>query len=174
MDNALHQVFVHTIQDIYNSEVQIAAALPKMLQAARNEDLREAISDHLEETREHVQRIEEVCRLLDIPTGNVTCQATAGLIREADEQLEKFGPGPAGDAAIIACAQKVEHYEIANYGTVIEWAKEMGHNEVLKPLNETLEEESKANERLNRIARKEVNEAAREARPVGASSVNLL
>jgi ferritin-like metal-binding protein YciE len=174
MDNALHQVLEHTIQDIYNSEVQITNALPKMLDAARNEDLREALSDHLGETRVHVQRISEVCRILGIPTGNVTCQATAGLIREAQEQLDKFGPGPAGDAAIIANCQKVEHYEISNYGTVIEWAEEMKHKEVIDLLKETIKEESAANERLTKIAKKEVNEAAMEAVPVGSSRAGLI
>ena len=174
MDNALHQVFEHTIQDIYNSEVQLTAALPKMLDTARNQDLREAISEHLNQTQEHVQRIRQVCQMLGMETGNVTCQATAGLIREAQEQMDEFGSGPAGDAAIIACAQKVEHYEICNYGTVIEWAETMGHKNVLDLLKETLEEESEANERLTKIARKKVNEAAMEAVPVGTSGARLI
>jgi ferritin-like metal-binding protein YciE len=161
MNNDLHGVFTHNIQDIYNSEKQIVAALPKMYDNAQNEDLKEALNAHLGETQEHVQRIEEVCRILGIDTGNVTCQATAGLIREAQEQMEEFGPGLAGDAAIIGCAQKVEHYEISNYGTVIEWAKQLDcEKDAIKLLEKTIEEESGANQKLNKIAEKQVNEAA--------------
>jgi len=170
MNNALHEVFVHNIQDIYNSEKQLTAALPKMRDLAQNPDLREAIGAHLSETQEHVRRIEQVCRLLGCGTGNVTCQATTGLIREAQEQMQEFAPGPGGDAAIIGCAQKVEHYEISNYGTVIEWAKQMDHDDVLDLLKETLKEESAANEKLTKIAEKQVNEAAREAQPVGSGA----
>jgi ferritin-like metal-binding protein YciE len=175
MNNALHAIFKHTIQDIYNSETQLTAALPKMAEAAQNEDLKEAINAHLDETREQVRRIEEVCRILGFGTGNVTCQGTAGLVREAQEQMQEFGAGPGGDAAIIACAQKVEHYEICGYGTVIEWAKEMDHDrEAIKLLEETLKEESAANEMLTKIAKKQVNEAAMEAEFAGATKARLI
>jgi len=175
MDNALHSVFKHTIQDIYNSEKQIAAALPKMRDAAQNEDLREALQNHLIETDGHVRRIEEVCRLLGFETGNVTCQATTGLIKEAQEMMREFPSGPSGDAAIIANAQKVEHYEICNYGTAISWAEEMGHDkEAIKLLKETLKEESGANEKLNHIATHHVNKDAKEAEPVGSVRASLI
>lgn len=175
MNNALHAVFKDTIQDMYNSETQITAALPKMQEAAQNSDLKQAISDHLAETREHVRRLEEVCSILGFETGNVTCQATAGLIREAKEQMEKFGKGPGGDAAIIACAQTVEHYEICRYGTVIEWAEEMEHDkDAIKLLKETLKEESAANEKLNKIATHQVNEEALNAQPVSTGGARLI
>ena len=175
MNNGLHAVFVHNIQDIYNSEKQITAALPKMRYAAQNPDLRDALDQHLSETQEQVRRIEEVCRILGIQTGNVTCQATSGLIREAQEQMEEFGTGPTGDAAIIGCAQKVEHYEIANYGTVIAWAEEMNHDQdAIKLLKETLKEEGHANEMLTKIAKKEVNEAATAVEYAGAPKARLI
>lgn len=160
MTNGLRDVFTHTIQDIYNSELQLTNALPKMQAHAVNPDLKEAIGDHLTETREQLNRIEQVCRILGLPTGNVTCQATSGLIREAQEQMDKFGLGPAGDAAIIACAQKVEHYEISNYGTVIEWANMLDEREVKDLLKDTLKEEQAADNRFNKIAKHEVNDAA--------------
>ncbi len=112
--------------------------------------------------------------MLGFSPGNVTCQATAGLIREAEEQMAKFCPGPGGDAAIIACAQKVEHYEICGYGTVIEWAETMGHKDVLSLLKDTLEEESAANEKLSKIAKKSVNQAAMEAVPATPTGAALL
>jgi ferritin-like metal-binding protein YciE len=170
MNNALHQVFKHTIQDIYNSEKQITAALPKMIGAAQNPDLAQALQSHLAETQTHVQRIEEVCQMLGFETGNVTCQGTAGLIREAQEQMEEFGPGPAGDVAIIASCQKVEHYEISNYGSVIEWAELMDLDDAVDLLKETLKEEKAADDKLNKIAKKTVNETALEAVPVGSAS----
>jgi len=174
-NNALFAVLKHTIQDIYNSETQIVTALPDMQRNAQNPDLREAIGNHLMETREHVQRIVEVCRILGFDTGNTTCQATAGLIREAKEQMEKFAPGPGGDPAIIACAQKVEHYEICGYGTVIEWAEKLDlDGDAIKLLKETLKEESHANEKLNKIATHEVNEAAMEAQFAGAGPARLI
>jgi ferritin-like metal-binding protein YciE len=175
MDNALHTVFVHNLQDIFNSETQITAALPKMRDAAQNPDLKQALTDHLAETQQQVRRIVEVCRILGCPTGNVTCQATAGLVREAEEQMKEFGSGPARDAAIIGCAQKVEHYEIANYGTVIEWAEEMDHDkDAIKLLKETLKEESAANEKLTKIAKHGVNEAAINAQFVASTRATLI
>jgi ferritin-like metal-binding protein YciE len=175
MNNALREVFVNQIQDIYNSEYQILSALPKMQAAAINPNLRDALGDHLQETREQLARVEQICRILGIPTGNVTCQATSGLIREASEQMEKFGSSPAGDAAIIACAQKVEHYEISNYGTAIEWANLLDEHEVKGFLKDTLKEEQAADNRLNKVAKHEVNEAAANAAVVtSGSSANLI
>lgn len=171
MTNALFDVFQHTIQDIYNSEKQITVALPKMIDAARNADLREALSDHLSETQNQVRRIEQVCQILGFRTGDVTCQGTAGLVREAQEQMEKFCPGPGCDAAIIANCQKVEHYEICGYGTVIEWAKKMDiDGDAIDLLEETLKEESSANEKLNKIATKQVNEDAMKAQAMGVGT----
>jgi ferritin-like metal-binding protein YciE len=163
-NNALFAVFKHTLQDIYNSETQIASALPDMMQAAQSPDLRQALGDHLTETQEHVRRVSEACSLFGIETGNVTCQATAGLVREAKEQIQEFAPGPAGDVAIIACAQKVEHYEICGYGTVIEWAEKLDvDHDGIKLLKENLKDEANANEKLNHIATHHVNKDALEA-----------
>ncbi len=173
MTNGLRDVFNHTIQDIYNSELQLTKALPKMQSNAVNADLREAIGDHLAETQTQLGRVEQVCRILGIPTGDVTCQATAGLVKEAQEQMEKFGSSSAGDAAIIACAQKVEHYEIANYGTVIEWAGLLDERDVKDLLKETFKEEEQADNRLNKIAKHSVNDAALNALSVGSSSAHL-
>jgi ferritin-like metal-binding protein YciE len=174
MNNALRDVFVHTIQDIYNSESQLVTAIGKMQQAALNPDLKEALGDHLGETKTQLNRIEQVCRILGIQPGGVTCQATSGLIREAQEQMEKFGRGPAGDAAIIACAQKVEHYEISNYGTVMEWADKLDEGDVKNLLQQTFKEEQEADNRLNKIAKHEVNDAALNAISARSSSASLI
>ena len=160
MTNGLRDVFVHTIQDIHSSESQLITALAKMQVNAMDADLREAISDHLTETQTHLRRVDQIFQILNISGQNVTCQATAGLIREADEQMQKFGRNAAGDAAIIACAQKVEHYEISNYGTAIEWADQLEEGDVKDLLKQTLNEEQEADNRLNKIAKHSVNDAA--------------
>ena len=160
-DKTLNDVFQDTIKDIYNSEQQFLRAMPKMQDAAQNPRLKEAIGKHIEQTREHVARIEQVAQKLGFEPGGVVCQATVGLVKEATEHIEEFGGNAAGDAAIIACAQKNEHYEIANYGTVITWAEQLELDpEAIDLLEDTLEEEEETDDLLTGIAEEEINPAA--------------
>ncbi len=160
-DKTLNDVFQDTIKDIYNSEQQLLKAMPKLQDAAQNPRLKEAIGKHITQTEEHVRRVEQVCQKLGFDPGGVVCQATVGLVKEAQEHIEEFAGNAAGDAAIIACAQKNEHYEIANYGTVITWAEELGvDDDVIELLEQTLEEEEETDDLLTEIAEEEINPAA--------------
>ncbi|RYG46460.1 ferritin-like domain-containing protein [bacterium] len=156
----LKHLFEHTLKDIYNSENQILKALPEMENAAQSPELKAAIRKHIGETQQQIARVEQVGEKLNVDLNGVVCAATVGLIKEAKEHLEEFGGTPAGDAAIIASAQKVEHYEIANYGTVITWAEELGYSEVAQILQDTLAEEEDTDKALSQIAKQGANQAA--------------
>ena len=147
----LNDVFTDQIEDLYSAETQLVQALPKIAGAASDEKLQEAISEHLEETREHVQRLQQIKDDLGI-IGSQECKGMAGLIAEGEEILGEPGGGAPKDAAIIAAAQRVEHYEIAAYGTARTLAGELGYNDAKKLLGETLSEESNADELLTKIA----------------------
>jgi ferritin-like metal-binding protein YciE len=160
MDNDLHELFLDELADLYSAEQQLTKALPKMAKAAESEELREALEQHLEETEEHLSRLEQVAESLDETLKKKTCKAMKGLIEEADEIVKEEKDSSALDAGIIAACQKVEHYEIASYGTVCAWAEQMGHDEALKLLRQTEEEESAADEKLTEIAENIANERA--------------
>jgi ferritin-like metal-binding protein YciE len=135
--------------------------MPKLMEAAQNPRLKEAIQRHATQSEEHVRRIEQVAQKLGFEPGGVVCQATVGLVKEAQEHIEEFAGNAAGDAAIVACAQKNEHYEIANYGTVITWAEQLGvDDDVIELLELTLGEEEETDDLLTEIAEEEVNPAA--------------
>jgi ferritin-like metal-binding protein YciE len=151
MEN-LESLFQNTIKDAYNSEQQIARALPKMKEAAQNPQLQRAIQTHLEQTEEQVRRLSTVAAMLGFDPNGVVCQATVGIVKEAEEHLAEYGGTEAGDAAIIASAQKVEHYEIANYGTLVTWAKLLDKSEVADILAQTLNEEEETDKLLTQIA----------------------
>ena len=160
-NKTLNDVFQDTVKDIYNSEQQLLKAMPKMMEAAQNPRLKEAIAKHQAQTEEHVRRVEQVCQKLGFDPGGVVCQATVGLVKEAQEHIEEFAGNAAGDAAIIACAQKNEHCEIANYGTVITWAEQLGLDEdAIDLLEQTLQEEEETDDLLTEIAEEEINPAA--------------
>lgn len=148
---SLNDVFDEQIVDLYSAENQLVEALPKMASAATDGKLQDAIQHHLEETREHVQRLQQIKQDLGI-NGSEECKGMAGLIQEGEHVLGEPGTGPAKDAAIIAAAQRVEHYEIAAYGTARTLADELGHEDAKKLLNQTLDEESTADDLLNKIA----------------------
>jgi len=160
MDNDLHELFLDELADLYSAEQQLTKALPKMAKAAQSDELREALEQHLEETEEHLSRLEQVAESLDETLKKKTCKAMKGLIEEADEIVKEQKDSSALDAGIIAACQKVEHYEIASYGTVCAWAEQMGHDEALKLLRQTEEEESAADEKLTEIAENIANERA--------------
>lgn len=160
MDTDLHKLFLEQLGDIYDAEQQLTKALTKMAKAAESDELREAIESHLEETEEHVSRLEQVAESLDETLKRHTCQAMKGLIAEGEEIVKDNKGSSAIDAAIIAAAQKVEHYEIATYGTLATWAEQMGHDEAAKLLRQTEDEESTADEKLTEIAEDIANQRA--------------
>jgi ferritin-like metal-binding protein YciE len=153
-------LFLHFLQDIYFAERQILKALPEMAKAAASEDLKDALVAHREETEGQVDRLKEVFRLIGKPAHAKTCEAIQGLLEEGKEILEEFPEGPVRDAGIIACAQAVEHYEMARYGALIAWAGTSGKDDVVALLEETLAEEKKADETLTELAENDVNEQA--------------
>jgi ferritin-like metal-binding protein YciE len=160
MSSDLHELFLDELADIYNAEQQLTKALPKLAKAAESEELREAFETHLEETEEHVSRLEQVAEQLGESLKRKTCQAMKGLVAEGEEILKEQKGSSALDAALIAAAQKVEHYEIASYGTLATWAEQMGHDEAVELLKETLDEEKNADEKLTSIAESIANQRA--------------
>jgi len=158
--NNLHDALVHDLQDLFSAENQLLLALPKMAQAAANEELSAAFEDHLEETEGHIERLEEALNLLDATTGGEKCKAMEGLILEGQKILEEDANDVVRDALIISIAQKVEHYEIAGYGTARTFAELLGEKEVADLLQETLNEEAAADEALTEIAESVVNKEA--------------
>lgn len=156
----LNDLFFETLKDLYYVEKKLVKTLPKMAEKASSGELKQAIEDHLAETRTHVQRLEQVFELLDKRAEAKTCEALEGLIREADETTSEIDDEQTLDAAIISSAQTVEHYEIARYGTLACWAAEIGNTEIAELLEQTLEEEKAADEKLSVIAEDQVNQRA--------------
>jgi ferritin-like metal-binding protein YciE len=147
----LQELFVEELRDIYDAEKQLVRALPKMAKATESEDLRAAFEEHLEITRAQVGRIEEVFKLLGMAARGKTCEGMKGLIEEGQEAMEEM-EGTVLDAALIASAQKVEHYEIATYGTLATFAEVLGMEDAKDLLGQTLDEEKEADEKLTQIA----------------------
>jgi ferritin-like metal-binding protein YciE len=152
MNQDLHELFLDELSDLHNAEKQLTKALPKMIKAANSDELRSAIEAHLAETEGHVTRLEAVAESLGEKLKKKKCAAMEGILEEASELLQEQKGKSSLDAAIIAAGQKVEHYEIASYGTVRAWAEQMGHTEAVELLQETLDEESAADEKLTAIA----------------------
>ena len=148
----LEDLFVDGLKDIYDAEKRITKALPKMKRAASSEELKAAFDEHLQQTEGQIGRIEQIFEELGKPARAKVCDAMVGLLREGDKHMEEVEEGPAGDASLIASAQKVEHYEIATYGTLRDWAEKLGHDSIVKLLQQTLEEETETDERLTEIA----------------------
>ena len=156
----LHDMLVDEIKDLYHAEKQLTKALPKMAKAASHEDLREAFEMHLEETREQVTRLEEVFEALGEKVKAKPCAGMAGILEEGKDTMEEDAEGAVLDAALIAAAQRAEHYEIGAYGTCVEWARLLGLDEVAGLLETTLEEEKAADKKLTLLAESEINQAA--------------
>lgn len=148
----LRDLWVDELKDLYNAENQILKALPKMAKAASNDELREAFEEHLEQTRDHVERLDEIFTSIGEAARGKKCKGMEGVIDEGKEMLDMDLPESVGDAALIAAAQRVEHYEIAAYGTARTYAKILGENKAAKLLQQTLDEEKKTDERLTSIA----------------------
>jgi ferritin-like metal-binding protein YciE len=158
----LNDLFLDELQDMYDAEQRIVRALPKMVKAATCNHLKEAFQSHLEETKGHVTRLEKVFKAIGEKAKAKKCEATVGLLKEGDEIAAEFKGTPAINAALIAAGQKVEHYEIASYGSLHEWAKLLGHDDAADLLEATLEEEKGADEKLTERARETSNEEAKE------------
>jgi ferritin-like metal-binding protein YciE len=157
----MDDLFLHGLQDIYYAEHQITKALPKMIDKATNRDLANGLKTHLEETNKQIERLDKVFQKLDKKPSSTQCPAIDGIIKEADEVVGEVADKAVLDAAIIAGAQAVEHYEICRYGTLIAWAQQLGHEEVVRFLTTNLNEEKAANTKLNTVAlRKGVNSKA--------------
>jgi ferritin-like metal-binding protein YciE len=162
----LHDAFIDELRDTYDAERQITKALPKMIKACTSEELRSAFESHLEETRSQVERLEQVFEMLDEKARGKHCDGMAGIIEEGKSVMEEEFDGTTMDAVLIASAQRVEHYEMAAYGTLVAWAKNMGHNDAAEVLEQILDEEKAADEKLTTIAEGGINkEAARAAHP---------
>jgi ferritin-like metal-binding protein YciE len=159
-DNPLHDVWLDEIADVNNAEQQLVKALPKMAAAAQSEELRAAFESHLVETKNQITRLEEVVTSVGETLKSKKCKAMEGLLAEGKEMMEEHEGEPTIDAVLVAAAQKVEHYEIASYGTLVAWAKQMGHDDAAELLEETLEEEKAADEALTQIAESSVNAEA--------------
>jgi ferritin-like metal-binding protein YciE len=158
--DSLKELLQEELKDIYSAEKQLLKALPKMAKNASSDELRSALEEHLEVTRGQVERLEQVFESLGQTAKAKTCKAMQGLIEEGKEMMEEDAEDAVMDAGIIAAAQKVEHYEIASYGTVRTWARLCGQNEAAELLQETLDEEGEADKRLTELAERLVNPEA--------------
>ncbi len=158
--DTLKKLYINELRDLYSAENQLLKALPKMAKGAASDELKQAFENHLEETEGHVERLETIFEALDESPKGKTCQAMKGLVEEGSEILEEEGEESVLDAGIIAAAQKVEHYEIASYGTVRSFAELLGEKEAVKLLQQTLDEEGKADDKLNELAEDIVNPEA--------------
>lgn len=160
-NETLETLYIDELKDLYNAEQQLVKALPKMTKNAESEDLSEAFASHLEETKHHVIRLEEVFQRLEENPKGKKCIGMEGLIKEGSEMMDEF-EGKVLDAGLISAAQRVEHYEIAAYGTVCTFAELLGRSDDLELLKETLEEEKRADEKLTELS-ETINVEAREA-----------
>jgi len=157
---SLNDLLLTFMQDIYYAERQILKALPKMAKAAQNEELKQAFMHHREETQGQVERLQKAFEALGKRPRGQTCEAINGLIEEGEEVVEEYPEGSVRDAGLAACAQAVEHYEMARYGALIAWAKVAGQQEVVQLMEETLAEEKKTDALLNDLANSQLNQQA--------------
>jgi ferritin-like metal-binding protein YciE len=156
----LDDLFVHTLQDVYYAEQKITKALPKMIDKVSDPQLKQAFQSHLTETKNHVRRLEQVFQMHGEQAKAVTCPAIDGIVDEAEEIMGDASDHDVLDAAALSSAQAVEHYEITRYGTLVAWAKQLGRNDCASVLQQTLEEEKKADLKLTEIAEARVNRVA--------------
>lgn len=157
---SMEDLFVETLKDIYYAEKQILKALPAMAKKAHEEELKQALEHHRQETENHVKRLEQVFEQLDMPARGKKCEAMDGIIAEAKEFMKEIEDDEVLDAGMIGAAQTVEHYEICRYGTLVEWAKQLGHEQAMKLLEENLSEEKKTDKLLTEIAERSINQRA--------------
>ncbi|MBC3785511.1 ferritin-like metal-binding protein YciE [Spirosoma sp. LMG 31448] len=156
----MDELMEHTIQDLYSAEKQALEAMPQLAQRVQNEQLRQAFQLHQQETQEQVTRLEQIAEQLGIEPDGETCMAMQGLVEEVQDLLDQLEDGPVADAAIIGAAQKMEHYEIASYGTARTLAQQAGQTQIADLLETTLNEEKATDEKLTDIATSSVNKKA--------------
>src|SRR5690349_2433177 len=159
----LHDAFLDELRDAYDAEKQLTKALPKMAKAATSPDLRAAFEEHLEETRGHIERLEQVFESLEERARGKHCEGIAGIIEEGKTVMDEDLDDATMDACLIASGQRAEHYEMAAYGTLVAWARGMGHSDAEKLLQETLDEEKAADEKLTSLAEGGINQEAADA-----------
>jgi len=160
MAKTLTDLFHDQLQDAYSAETQLTKALPKMAKAAGSPDLKAGFEQHLQETKNQLTRLEQACKSVGCKTGSNTCEAMEGLVAEGEEIIGLGLDPDALDAGLIAAAQKVEHYEIALYGTLCTFAKQLGHGDVGRLLHQTLEEEKRTDQKLTALAERGINQMA--------------
>ena len=158
--NNLHGLFVKDLEDLYDAENQITKALPKMIKEAKNDKLRKGFEQHLIQTKEHIKRLKKIGDDLGIKYNGMKCKGMEGLLKEGEEVLKEKADANVKDAAIIGAAQKVEHYEIAGYGTAIAYAELMKHKNAVKLLKQTLKEEEATDKKLSQLAQSAINKRA--------------
>ncbi len=161
--NTLQDLFVHELKDLYSAETQLVKALPKMAKAAMNEDLQAGFEEHLEQTERHVERLEQIAEICACKLVGHKCQAMEGLIKEGGELISEDAEDHVRDAGLIGAAQRVEHYEIAAYGTARALANCLGYSEAANLLEQTLEEEKATDEKLTELAENAINTEAAES-----------
>ena len=159
-EKQLDDLFLDTLKDIYYAERQILKALPKMAKAATSPELKAGFEQHLQETEGQVERLQQVFDLLGKPARGKTCDAILGILDEGKEIMDEYKGAVALDAGLGAAAQAVEHYEIARYGTLVTWAKQLGHAEIAQLLSETLKQEEATDKKLTQVALQSVNQKA--------------
>jgi ferritin-like metal-binding protein YciE len=162
-EKTLDDLFEDTLKDIYYAENKILKALPRMAKAAQSEELKDAFEKHLKQTEDQVSRLEKVFRMIDAAPKGKKCEAIEGIIEEGADIIKEFKGAPALDAGLVSAAQAVEHYEIARYGTLKRWAEQMGLDEAVSLLDETLTEEKDTDASLTELADSMVNEQAQAA-----------
>lgn len=156
----LEDLFLDTLKDVYHGEKQALRAYPRIVKTIEDDDLKQALETHREETEGQIERLDQIFEMLGKPARGKTCEAVQGLIEEAKEVMSDFKGSPALDAGVIAAAQAIEHYEISRYGTLRTWANELGMKDAAKLLEQTLKEESRTDEKLTKLAEKAANKKA--------------
>jgi ferritin-like metal-binding protein YciE len=156
----MDDLFVHTLRDIYYAEKQIVKSLPEMIEKASNQQLKQGFQTHLRESENHVKRLDQVFELIGQEAQGVDCPAIDGIIEEAEDVAGEVEDKTVLDAALIAAAQAVEHYEMTRYGTLIAWAKQLGRNDAVTLLNQTLDEEKATDKKLTEMAESQINRRA--------------
>lgn len=155
--DSFHKLYVHELKDLYSAESQILDALPKMIETASNNQLKEGFEHHLRQTKTHLERLETIFKELEFEPGGHKCSGMEGLLKEAEDLMKEEMPDEVKDAALVAASQRVEHYEMAGYGTAAAFAEKLGHYKQADILIQTLEEEAMADRRLSRVASRALN-----------------
>lgn len=160
---SMNDLFLSFLQDVYHAEKQGLRAIPKMVKAAESQELKDALQQHREQSQQQVERLEQVFEQIGKRARGKTCEAMQGLVAEGEEAIEQGEKGPVLDAALIACEQGIEHYEISRYGTMVVWAKQLGLNEAADLFQQSLDEEKEADRLLSELAERSLNQKAAES-----------